>query len=1441
LLDDDHISEHLQVSDFCESIQIIHEKNYSYAAYVALLKSNSSDVELIKPSDFSEVMKTLDFIKVGQVTVEEESFGSHNHSKLFTIFDSILYPVPGDNFCFYYNNASLNEDIATVDDESSTSQNDCREIDDLDGDNKSFGSQLSEELKESNSYCANISRDLSDFKANHEVYNVPAPIFVRFTLNDNPLSADNIDQIKNESKISVLVSIFKESDTLKSRSHEIDFGNLPSSHLASAAVLSSLLNAYVAEQTLERIRLKGSNLQESDVQEAKVCLRNAHNIMSCKVDVYFYSRNSDTIVKVSEQHIIGLEMEEAFDLLVLELGKCKSYTLQVYGSNGFLLSCVDKDTDILAFWCFVKIQRSSGMVVVEIYHPDGLENALDLMQRVVDDVTTSCHRVNQLLLLLSLNNTRVASRLLTPDIDMSPDEQKCFDSQMAYNHFPDGHFECPLVYQTSFELFHRFTANPTKVVMNLQEDVLHNFAVSNRREIFVYKDESGSIFYMKLTIDQQNVKDKSESSLEGCINLLVYGIGVPGPSITVQLRKLLHKRLLTVAVEILSSVLTKNPRYHWRQPDIRFVKSFEAQTNSYDEDDPSIEKKQRTYSFPESVVDPGMVVLFFRQNICGSTYIHPLSTSEWKDTFVNDGMSDLGRNDLLHLQPTDLVFYYNTSSSDLDPSLQSESTLTSKGAHYSRQIGTGLAIIEVSLLNFEGQPLRKMKAAISPPIQNGIAIGSLNSLTFDTVTNKSTVDHDLPHDTPVFIRVNVADTSLKTDVLHEWVLLSLNQALMAWNIERQLERIQNINSSTVDKSNLYDEESEKRRLVENAYFGLSTTIRILEFAQSMPDPAALQIEFVSVVRSSHVASMTLNLLEKVILEQLQIEVKTKLVPDEHFKLITVRSSRSSSPQIVILERDNLGGVVTRGVHLKTSSQPTNITDSPIDCPEYTIFFYSPEYDGSRHRVAYPKLFKEVAVGYEKSGEKGDFAKSLFDFKRQHLQFFRRSIAFIFTVKRNRRRLLAYNWSPSLFKRTTKRLSEIENVLHRSTDQSVQLVQHRSLGLLAPVSNIVNSMKSVPKDSVASPIENDTIQTDRDRSHVPRQSLVPPTIRRPKLVGKSIEGSAIQAVAKSRARASATRFRGISQTSTPTILRKQSSIKGDVKNASTTGANIGTNLGERNTATDETIRFCKEFENALRSHPINRSTSRSTACLQLTEKYWPVKPSSTISLSAANSLFVLAPITWTDVCCMLPIPKLQRSDFLHSLGSTLVTISPGLSLVKIHDSSGHGIVWLMGTLRRLKNCRAFVVIKIRGEVDLLVGNRKDVRIHLEGRVLTVPRRGNILKTQTVIENGAAGFDKLSSDLHKLLELRGKLFDHCAFIIVRTMKLSTTQTEYCDVTSVLRQLINMFPIRKMLKNIRSNYKVCNPSSSWNPIIFPDCSQLAKSATFYLKIVLLGKYRS
>ena len=1396
-LEDDHISEHLQVSEFSDSILVAHEQNYSVAAYRSLQRL---DMTVFHKDDFAEVLKTLDFLKIAEISVESEVTGP-DHLKLLSFFDSLLCPVPDASLCFYNSFHMLGK--------NSRSKVHEPNLLDVEDDDKSILSQISSEKQQNDMGDLPDGIDSGFIELPPQNFYHLAPIFVRFLINDVAVSVSELNRIVGASSISLYISTFKESSTQSNLSWGDKALKLLPAHAAAASELSSMLDAYDAELTLEKLRLLGRRLQESDVLQARTCLRNARNVLRCAVNIFLYSSKRDLVIQASSQIKAGENLDEVFDLLIVELKKSSSLLLKTFESiSGFIVGLSDETDDSLPCWCFLNLHPSKGVVTIDICHPGGPSCASDLMNAVVESISSTCHRVNQLLLLNSLHASRTASRLLIPTDRASANVKEEPNEINEDNKFPDGHFECPVMYQTSFELFHRCAANPMKAIRSLEATVLHIFAVSNRQQLFVYKDESGLTFYMRLVVQEYND--------ERNIDFLVFGIEPPGPSITEQLRKRLEKRLLVIAVEMLTSVLTKNPHYHWRQLDISFIKSFHESWDVLDDNNSTrnVIGRNRTYAFPTAAFDPGMITIIFRQNLCGSTFFHPLSTSEWENTdgILQEPLSPV--DDALRFESTDLVFYYNSSSSNLDPNLQSESTLTSKGAYYSGQTGSGLAVIEVSLLSCEGKVMRTMNAAIPALQVKNLEQMTLSSLCFQRVDVEFSPS-GVPVDVPAFLRVSVADTSLQTDVLHEWIFLCLNQAVIGWTIERHLERMQKGLLLPNDGRTFGTGTSDREKDVDQVCLGLPSLLEILELAETLPHPTSLRMEFSGVFRSSSVASVAQDLFEKVILDQIRMEMRVSSGLDKFYKLVVIRSSRSSKPQIVELDKDVQGRVVVRVLDDR-SSQHIVLSDSPTDCPQYTLFFYTPEYTipkDANQNISFPKLFQEVAVGYSKSGEKGDHAKSLFDFKRRHLACFRRSFSFIFSVKRNQRTLITYNWSSLLFKRVVAKLTETENLYLVSLAESVQSLQRHCLGLLAPISN-VRAQGTKEKSDVLQTKgkESDLARTEIDRPSGLRPSTLPLAIRRPKLVGKSVEGSALQAVAKSRARASASRYRN-TVSSGSIVATKPQNIVANEQKTSRGGPNEQTQATSNvvKPQDQELVAVHRLLENSFCTRVMNQSMIRNTICQKVMNQHWPYKSTQFISHSLADYLFLLGTLTWTVSCVMIPFPKSLSEDFLLSFGRTLASWTPGLSLFRIQEFHRRNSIFLVGKTRILRTCRAFVCVRISTTASSMKRKQESV-VCVECRVFALPKQKDTTRhsTQTPInqrkiEHGAAGLDKLSADIARLRTLQGLLLDHSAFIVERTMKSASKTEDYDEVVSIVKPIIDMFPLQKAMTTIRSNYKV------------------------------------
>ncbi len=419
-----------------------------------------------------------------------------------------------------------------------------------------------------------------------------------------------------------------------------------------------------------------------------------------------------------------------------------------------------------------------------------------------------------------LHRSRTASPLLIPE-----DEP---------NLLPFESFQCPVVFSTSFRLYHRCAANPSQVALSLQSTVLHSFAVSNRRDVFVYKDETGSIFYLLLRATA------GETEVDGNVELLVHGVQSPGPSVTQQLKRLLQNRVLLIAVDMFSTVLAKNPNFKWASGDVELLRSFETEWGSLEEHDSSPQvDSQRMYKFPEQVFDPLIVLLMFRQNFCGSTFFHRLyeAVADTDAALSSYEAEIIDEDTEIKFDEREFKFYYNNTPSKLNPSYQAVSTLTNKGMDYSRKTGTGMALIELSLVfnSSEERSLQKLRTG-----SRGQEADILENLLKENL-RFARVAHDdskslLQKCSLPLVAVRITDTALNRAALHDWVELTLNQSLVAWNIERHLQHFEQSQPLAPEPSK-FPPDLKNSRLVHSLLPGLPALTDILESSHSLPHPA----------------------------------------------------------------------------------------------------------------------------------------------------------------------------------------------------------------------------------------------------------------------------------------------------------------------------------------------------------------------------------------------------------------------------------------------------------------------------------------------------------------------------------------------------------------------------------------------------------------------------
>ena len=583
---------------------------------------------------------------------------------------------------------------------------------------------------------------------------------------------------------------------------------------------------------------------------------------------------------------------------------------------------------------------------------------------------------------------------------------------------------------TSFALYDRCVAN--QVVLSLEASVLHSFAVSNRRGVFVYKDESEAIFYMKLKAVTGN------GNGQDFVEFLVFGLRQPGPSVTRQLNRLLQRRVRMLAVDALSSVLTKNPHLKWKASDVDFVRSFnKSYQPADDEKDKFSFATDIDYAVPDYLYDPIMLLVYFRQNICGSTFFHRLqeanveagsSHSNVSDSLVPNIPVEGDAGAAVPFDPREFSLFYNNSPSPLDPEFQPVCTLTTKGAEYSQKAGTGVAIIEVTLVDRDGLTVQQLDIRQVPNERESTNVPDNAFLRLKKVEKRLMVGQDEKL-SKYRIRVSIVDTALDRETLHSWVELSLNQVLIAWVIERHIQgtqlglsgRKKVIGGDNIGPPNVSLTKTERNSIINILEPGFPQLFDLLGASHDLPHPAIEKLELGGVIKASSVATMALDLLEKCLNGLIRKEIqRSQSHPCELSGMTIIRLSRTQRPTPVSLVWD---ARQEQAHAMKMESGiNSNMQDSPIDCPEYLCFYCFSHYGNDCEEsdtVVSPSAmcFREVMVDDKSDGRKGvPFVDALLALRKTNPSSFSRSLLFILSVKRNCRMLMTYNWNPNLWKR-----------------------------------------------------------------------------------------------------------------------------------------------------------------------------------------------------------------------------------------------------------------------------------------------------------------------------------------------------------------------------------------------------------------------------------------
>jgi len=1232
------------------------------------IQRDREDANAIHVDDFIGVLRELRWVEIVRVVVERGS------TKLASLIKSLLLGVKGEPFHLCYKLDELNH--LTADSESKQ-----REV-------------------------VEVSRP--------QFQTAASPLLFRFMMDNQPATAKALADIHKSSNVALMVSVRRDHN-----------GPLPVSHQLAGVRLSRLLTSYTAAQTLERLRIHGPDIADNDLRLAKICLKRVMDVETDKVFLSFYISKLDRVIPVRTTNTEE-EIENAMRIFDHEMKRSSPLILKASGPRGFLVIRRDEGfMEELPYWCFINIAQEQGVVSLHVWHPSGLQLARRIVSETRDAISQTSHRVNQLLLLHHMHSSRAASMLLVPD-----EQQE--NRENDGGPFAPGYFSCPVTFTYSFDLFHMCAANPKQVAAALESTVLHIFGLSNRRGLYVYKDEAGKVLYMYLEARE------GEQGSEGSLTLVVRGIDKPNEAVTEQLVRLLTKRLMQLGLDMLSLTVTKNPFRKWKEADISFVQKYAKEWEAIDDSISASRLPATRVYILTQIFDPGMILLYFRQNLCGSTYFQPLVASHEEAA-----------------SPNSMKFFFNNSPSKLNSELQNQSTLTFQGEEYRQQAGTGLAIIEVSLVDahdnivqdwgFGREIPEGWKPTPSPRAsEEGFAYMPQSADVSD-----------------IRFKVKIEDTALQTDFLHRWTKLTLDQVIAGWAIERHLEL------SCRDGHH-------------SAVHAVPLLTSLLEESNSIPHPGVRKLESSGIVRSRNLATIAYQTLETAILAPIYKEAGSlpKGFLERYVKI--VRKLQESSKAVRFKWRKGEHG--DRRASIIRLHDGGDLEDLPIDCPEYAISCIVPGWQKDEQtkvsRPNIPQMFRSVSVQRDeqevlrgKGMETSPFA-------------FRRSFAFVFLVKRNARCLFTYNWDGSLFDKTRSLFENEDTSFLRSMNAACYRLQRRVLSMLSP--KMVTSTQST---AVASAGRSDNVGPGKQVAALSRLSR---PIRQPKLIGKSIEGAAAAALAASRARAS---FKGNPVASSP--AQKSRSRAPAAKQPRDESKSRPPRLSK------EAVKVAKIQEEVggrrssaktmARRHTLHNCITR--AMVKQTFEKGAGPPSEAV----ANCLLRLFPLSLTLSFRVPPAQDAVTNRLVHSVARSICSEANQFSMVPVlrgaEAEEAQAGVLLTSAPRKVAMSKVFTIVKM--EVK-----RIEVESCLVFQIMTLTMSKNYRKylhpskfVQTVAEKDAAGSDVLALAIIPSV-LEGSLFDYLTSAAVASLSSGTV---------LLDELLVRYSFSRQLRALHSGFKV------------------------------------
>ena len=303
----------------------------------------------------------------------------------------------------------------------------------------------------------------------------------------------------------------------------------------------------------------------------------------------------------------------------------------------------------------------------------------------------------------------------------------------------------------------------------------------------------------------------------------------------------------------------------------------------------------------------------------------------------------------------------------------------------------------------------------------------------------------------------------------------------------------------------------------------------------------------------------------------------------------------------------------------------------------------------------------------------------------------------------------------------------------------------------------------------------TQDKDKNSEIKPSQNLPtrrirrPTMIRRPKLIGKSVEGAAMQAVAASRKRASTNQFKNKTSSTTGTAItqlnkdrtRARATMARKTESTMTRSQSTVKRTTQEEKKDENWVRVVKDFLSLSSNSPGQKARLNSTqskARLKLTDIWWPSCTSQIIPKSIIQFLVLLAPNAWNNVCALPPLPGGVSDMFIPTFARWIVAIKPGLEILSVSSSPNEASkrvdsILLRSEIRKVRGTKCFAVSRIT-IIDSTKTRQRRPIVRSEGWILNLRRRAASSKRKRrrdstmssyLTEKDSAGMDKVLSDI------------------------------------------------------------------------------------------------